>query len=62
MADSVMQRNVPYRWHYECGLMHRALEQVWLKTGDAQYYDYIKRDMDSFVSADGSIKDRKSVV
>jgi unsaturated rhamnogalacturonyl hydrolase len=56
MADSVMQRNVPYRWHYEYGLMHRAIEQVWLQTGDAKYYDYIKRDMDSFVSADGSIK------
>lgn len=56
MADSVIRRNVPYRWHYEYGLMHRAIEQVWLQTGDAQYYDYIKRDMDSFVSADGSIK------
>jgi unsaturated rhamnogalacturonyl hydrolase len=56
MADSVIRRNVPYRWHYECGLMYRAIEQVWLQTGDAQYYDYIKRDVDSFVSADGKIK------
>ena len=56
LADSVRRRNAPYRWHYECGLMHRAIGQVWLQTGDVQYYDYIKRDVDSFVGADGSIK------
>src|SRR5512147_845412 len=56
MADSVMRRNAPYRWHYECGLMHRAIEQVWLRTGEARYYDYIKRDVDAFVGEDGSIR------
>ncbi len=56
MADSVMRRNAPYRWHYECGLMHRAMEQVWLRTREAKYYDYIKRDVDAFVGEDGSIK------
>jgi unsaturated rhamnogalacturonyl hydrolase len=56
MADSVMRRDVHYRWHYEYGLMHRAIEQVWLRTGDAKYYDFIKRDMDALVGDDGSIK------
>jgi unsaturated rhamnogalacturonyl hydrolase len=56
MADSVIQRNVPYRWHYEYGLVHRAFEQVWLRTGDDKYYDLIKRDIDSFVGDDGSIR------
>ena len=56
MADSVMRRNAPFHWHYECGLMHRALEQVWLRAGDAKYYDYIKRDIDQLVSAEGNIK------
>jgi unsaturated rhamnogalacturonyl hydrolase len=51
-----MQRNAPYRWAYECGLMHRALEQVWLKTGEVKYYDYIKRDVDALVGENGSIK------
>jgi unsaturated rhamnogalacturonyl hydrolase len=56
MADSVMRRNAPFHWHYECGLMHRALEQVGYKTGDAKFYDYIKCDIDQLVSADGNIK------
>jgi len=56
MADSVMRRNVPFRWHYEYGLALRAIEQVWLKTGDTKYYDYIKHDIDAFVSDDGRIK------
>ena len=56
MADSVMRRNVPFRWHYEYGLAHRAIEQVWLKTGDAKYYDYIKHDIDAFVCDDGRIE------
>ena len=56
MADSVMRRGVPFRWHYEYGLVHKAIEQVWLATGDAQYYDYIKRDVDAFVGAEGDIQ------
>ncbi len=56
MADSVMRRNAPYRWHYECGLMHRAIEQVWLTTREARYCDYIKRDVDAFVGEDGNIR------
>jgi len=51
-----MRRNAPYRWHYECGLMHRAIEQVWRRTREARYYDYIKRDIDAFVGEDGSIR------
>jgi unsaturated rhamnogalacturonyl hydrolase len=56
MADSVMRRNVPFRWHYEYGLALSAIEQVRLKTGDAKYYDYIQRDIDTLVSDDGCIK------
>ncbi len=51
-----MRRNAPYRWHYECGVMHRAVEQVWLRTREAKYYDYIKRDVDAFVGEAGNIK------
>ncbi len=56
MADSVMRRNAPFHWHYEYGLMHWALEQVWLKTGDAKYQDYIKRDIDQLADAGENIK------
>ncbi len=56
MADSAIRRGVPYRWHYENGLMHHAIEQVWRRTGDHQYFDYIKDDMDRFVGAAGNIQ------
>jgi unsaturated rhamnogalacturonyl hydrolase len=56
MADSVMRRNIPFRWHYEYGLVHRAIEHVWQKSGVAAYYDYIKREVDALMSPDGSIR------
>jgi unsaturated rhamnogalacturonyl hydrolase len=58
MADSVMQRSplLSRRWHYEPGVALLALKQVWLKTGEQQTYDYIKRNLDGFVSPDGSIR------
>jgi hypothetical protein len=46
MFDSVMRRGVPYRWHYENGLLHHAIEQVWHCTGADQYYNHIKREID----------------
>ena len=55
MADSVMQRAVPYRWHYEYGLVHKAIEQVWLKTGDDRYYKYIWNDLDPLITQEGKI-------
>ncbi len=56
MSDSVIRRGVPYRWHYEHGLMHYAFEQVWRKTGERKYWDSIKSDVDSFVDSAGRIK------
>jgi unsaturated rhamnogalacturonyl hydrolase len=56
MADSVMQRNVPFKWHYEHGLMHRAIEQVWLKTGDQRYFDFIAQTYAPFVGPSGAIE------
>jgi unsaturated rhamnogalacturonyl hydrolase len=47
------------RWDYEQGLMNRALERVWQRTGDPKYYSYIKRNIDQFVNADGSIRTYK---
>jgi len=57
MADSVMKRHplLSRRWHYEPGVALLAIQQVWLKTGEQKYYDYIKRNMDEFVSLDGEI-------
>ncbi len=55
MAGSVMQRNVPYRWHYEHALMHLAIEQLWRTTGDEKYYEYIFSSVDPLIGVDGSI-------
>jgi unsaturated rhamnogalacturonyl hydrolase len=57
MADSVMTRHplLSERWHYEPGVVLLAIQQVWLKTGEQKYYDYIKRNMDEFVGPDGEI-------
>jgi unsaturated rhamnogalacturonyl hydrolase len=56
MAGSVMQRNLTFRWHYENGLALKAIEQVWLKTRDIQYWQYIKDSIDPFITPDGVIK------
>jgi unsaturated rhamnogalacturonyl hydrolase len=42
-------------WNYEDGCMLSALEQVWRKTGDSRYYEYIKNNVDLYIQPDGSI-------
>jgi unsaturated rhamnogalacturonyl hydrolase len=56
-ADSVIARRAPMskQWHYENGVMLKAIEQVWLKTGDAKYWTYIKETVDQFIDAEGNI-------
>lgn len=58
MVDSVISRH-PYlteKWHYEFGLMLKAIEQVWRATGDPKYFDYIKHNVDRFVDEEGNIR------
>jgi unsaturated rhamnogalacturonyl hydrolase len=47
------------RWDYEQGLMLKALERVWQRTGDAKYFTYIKHDLDHYIGKDGSIRTYK---
>lgn len=65
MADSfiathkdsiVVGANKTARWDYEQGLMLKALERVWYRTGDATYFTYILNDLNHFVREDGSIR------
>lgn len=58
MADSVMKRHAALsdRWRYEYGVVLKALEQVWLETGQQKYYDYIKENVDRFVDHEGNIQ------
>lgn len=59
MADSVMARPSKYmdKWCYEFGLILKALQGVWEKTGDIRFFKYIKENIDRFIDAEGNIKD-----
>ncbi len=68
MAESDMIRNPDPakldfvkepRWNYTNGLVCSALEQVWKKTGDVKFYNYIKNYADQMISEDGTIKNYK---
>ena len=58
MVESVMERHplLAQRWAYEWGVLLKSVEQVWLKTNDERYYNYIKRNVDAFVDPKGGIK------
>ncbi|MCC2547482.1 glycoside hydrolase family 88 protein [Hymenobacter sp. BT175] len=65
MADSFMrwypdslglEKNKAARWGYEQGLMLKAIERVWQRTGDAKYLGYIMRTIDYSIGPDGSIQ------
>lgn len=58
MADSVMERQplLSDKWGYEAGVVLTAIKQVWLKTKDQKYYNYLKSNIDEFVGPDGSIR------
>lgn len=58
MAEAVMTRRplVRERWDYETGTVLRGIEELYVRTGDARYYDYIKSNIDAYVQPDGSIE------
>lgn len=66
MAESFMQRHpraIAYaddprsdKWMYEQGVVLEALHQLWKGTGQEKYFDYIRRNIDRFVEADGRIR------
>jgi unsaturated rhamnogalacturonyl hydrolase len=46
----------PERWNYEMGVLTTALEQLWRRTGDPKYFDYIQHVIDTFIQKDGSVR------
>lgn len=48
-----------YKWNYEQGLMLDAFYQLYKLTGDEKYFGYIKKNIDYYVSDDGTIKTYK---
>jgi unsaturated rhamnogalacturonyl hydrolase len=47
--------NIRSTWNYDKGTYLKGVEQVWLKTGNMKYFDYIKNTIGSFIQPDGSI-------
>jgi unsaturated rhamnogalacturonyl hydrolase len=48
-----------YNWNYEQGLIMEAFYQLWQKTGDRKYQDYIIKNINYYIKNDGSIKTYK---
>ncbi len=58
MADSVIARHSSEaaKWHYEHGLVLKAIEQVWRATGIESYWRFIVDTMDLGIGPDGTIR------
>ncbi len=68
MAESLMRSHPdsitvkpgkPAGWDYEQGLYLKALEKVYQRTGDATYFNYIQKNINSFVDEKGTIRTYK---
>ncbi|MEZ4900656.1 MAG: glycoside hydrolase family 88 protein [Spirosomataceae bacterium] len=58
--DSIaVKEGKPAAWDYEQGLMLKALEKVWHRTGEGQYFEYIRKDIDRYVEKEGDIRTYK---
>ena len=57
MADTVLERraDLPPAWSHEYGAMFQGMLDVWRRTGDSRYLDYVKRHIDAVVDKDGAI-------
>ncbi|TGD80896.1 glycoside hydrolase family 88 protein [Hymenobacter wooponensis] len=49
-----LEQNKAARWGYEQGLMLKAVERVWQRTGERKYFDYIVRTINYSLPPDGS--------
>lgn len=59
MAKTVMtlwKDSLANHWTYDQGVVYGGLEAMWKNTGNADYFNYIKKNVDHYVQADGSIK------
>jgi unsaturated rhamnogalacturonyl hydrolase len=49
----------PAKWTYDMGVILKAMEDLWYKTGDVKYFNYIQKQVDFFIKDDGTIKTYK---
>lgn len=58
-ADTMLKREPDLdtgKWRYEDGLMLNGMFQVFQRTGNQEYFDYILHNLDRFIDDDGEIK------
>ncbi len=60
-ADSIayVKEGKDAHWEYEMGVILQAVEQVWYRTADDRYFQYIQKNMDRYITADGGIRTYK---
>jgi len=58
MANSVLAKfpELTDKWQYDYGVVFKGLEYIYENTGNEEYFEYIKKNIDYFVQDDGSIK------
>jgi len=53
------KKHSPAQWTYEQGVVLKGIENVWKRTANGDYFNYVKKDIDFFIRNDGSIRTYK---
>ena len=59
MAATVMtlwKDSLAHIWTYDQGVVYGGFEALWRNTGNADYFNYIKKNIDYYANEDGTIK------
>src|SRR5579862_2061756 len=59
MAKTVMtlwKDSLAHMWTYDQGVVYGGFEALWRNSGNADYFKYIKKNIDYYVNEDGTIK------
>jgi unsaturated rhamnogalacturonyl hydrolase len=46
----------PVRWSYDQGVILEGIDALWRRTGNADYFRYMQKSMDHFITAEGNIR------
>lgn len=58
--DSFALDNKPAKWTYDMGVILKGFENLWYNTANPTYFNYIQKQIDFFVNANGTIKTYKA--
>lgn len=65
MASTVMEiwkdslstgEGKPVKWTYDQGVILEGIDAIWRRTGNGDYFRYMQKSMDHFVTSDGKIR------